>query len=109
MMKQQPRLKRRKNFLPALLLAVLFWLLWGGLVYFTAPTNYLLLITFYLLLFLAVFLTSGLVFANSRQGFVVALGIICFLLLRYHQLGNVLNIILLVGILISLSLYMAKR
>jgi hypothetical protein len=88
--------KKRKNFLPTLLLAILFWLLWGGLIYFTAPTNYLLLITFSLLLFLASFLTLALILANSRQGLIVALGIICFLILRYYQLGNVLNIILLV-------------
>ena len=101
--------KKRKNFLPTLLLAILFWLLWGGLVYFAAPTNYVLLITFSFLLFLASFLALALILANSRQGLIVALGIICFLILRYFQLGNILNLILLAGILISLNLYLAKR
>ncbi|HUS52148.1 MAG TPA: hypothetical protein VMX77_01630 [Candidatus Bathyarchaeia archaeon] len=101
--------KSRKNFLPTLLLAVLFWLLWGGLVYFRGPENNLLLIVFFCLLFLASFLTSALILASSRQGFIIALGIICFLTLRFFQLGNILNLILMVGILISLNLYLAKR
>lgn len=101
--------KSRKNFLPTLLLAILFWLLWGGLVYFRSPENNLLLAVFFCLLFLASFLTSALILANSRQGFIIALGIIFFLILRLFQLGNILNLILMVGVLISLNLYLASR
>lgn len=101
--------KRRKNFLPTLLLAFLFWLLWGGLVYFITPDNEAVLIAFYFLLFMACFLTTSLIFANSRRGLIAALGVIAFLLLRYYQLGNILNIGLLVGILISLNLHLAKH
>jgi hypothetical protein len=108
-MKQQPLLKRRRNFFPALLLALLFWLFWGGLVYFLAPDNEAVLIGFYFLLFMACFLTASLIFANSRRGLITALGVIAFLLLRSYQLGNLLNIGLLLGILISLNLYLAKH
>jgi hypothetical protein len=100
--------RRRKNFLPTLLLTIIFWLLWGGLVYLFAPTNNILLIAFFLLLFLACFLTLALILANSRRGFIAALGIISFLILRFYQLGNILNLILLGGILITLDLYFAK-
>lgn len=103
------RFKRRKNFSPTLLLAILFWLAWGWLVYSFAPTNNFLLITFYFLLFIACFLTLALIFANSRRGLIATLGIICFLILRFYQLGNVLNLVLLGGILITLNFYLAKR
>jgi len=102
-------MRRRKNFLPTLLLAILFWLVWGWLVYSFAPTDNVLLIAFFLLLFLASFLTLALIFANSRRGFITALGLICFLILRFYQLGNVLNLVLLGGILVTLNLYLAKR
>jgi hypothetical protein len=108
-MKQKLRLKKRRNFLPTLLLAFLFWMLWGGLIYYLAPVNYLNLIVFFFLLFMASFFTLALLLANSRQGLIVAIGITGFFLLRYHQLGNPLNLILLGGILISLNLYLAKR
>jgi len=100
--------KRRKNFLPTFLLAFLFWLLWGGLVYFSSPDNSLLIVGFFLLLFLAVFLTAALIFANSRLGLLAATFIVLSLLFRYFQVGNILNLTLLTGIFIALGFYLSK-
>lgn len=102
-------IKRRKNFFPTLFLAILFWLSWGWLVYSTAPTSNLLLITFYLLLFIAVFLTTALIFANSRRGLITALFVVLLLLFRYYQIGNLLNLLLLLAIFIALELYLSQR
>lgn len=98
-------LKRRRNFLPTLILAALFWASCGFVVFKTAPVNNLLLTTFYFLLFMATFLTSALIFANSRRGFFLASFVILFLFFRQHQIANILNLILLLGILISLEVY----
>jgi len=100
---------RRKSFFPTLLLAILFWFGWGWLVYSTAPTNSFLLIAFFFLLFMAFFLTAALVFANSRRGFLIGVGIICFLIFRYYQIGNILNVALLLGIFLCLELYLGGR
>ncbi len=102
---KKTRLKHRGNFLPTLLLAILFWVGWGCLVYFLPPKNGLLLFTFCLLLFAAVFLTFALIFANSRRGLLIAIALIGFLLLRYYELENILNITLLTAILICIELY----
>ena len=108
-MKLQLKLKRRKNFLPTLLLAILFWLGWGWLVYSTAPTSNVLLIMFYVLLFLALFLTTALLFANSRRGLITTLFIITALTFRYYQIGNLLNLSLLLAIFIALELFFTKQ
>lgn len=102
-------MKHNKNFLPTLFVALFLWLAFLFLVVFTAPSSPLLLTTFYLLLFLALFLTFSLVLANSRRGGLLAAGMTVFLLLRQTQMVNYLNLILLMGILISLELYLRKR
>jgi hypothetical protein len=102
------KIKRRKNFLPALILALLFWGLLGWLVYSFPPANNLLISTFYLCLFLAVFLTSSLVFANSKLGSLVAFWLILFLVFRYFKIGNVLNLSLLTAIFFLLGIYLYK-
>lgn len=100
------RIKKRKNFLPSLLLTILFWLLWGGLVYFKSPDNNFLLFCFFLLLFLAVFFTTALILANSRRGLFLALFVVLTLLFRLWQIGNLLNIVLLASIFIILEFYL---
>lgn len=98
--------RKRKNFLATLLLAILFWSLWGWLVYFKTPAENFLLLAFYLLLFLAVFLTGALIFTNSRRGLLLSSLITLSLLFRYYQIGNLLNIALLAGIFIILGFYL---
>lgn len=103
------RFKRRKNFLPTLLLALLLWAFWFWLVFSAPPTSNLSLLLFYFSLFGALFLTTALVFANSRRGFLTAAAVICFLIFRYYQLANILNLLLLFGLFLCLELYLTKR
>ncbi|PJE67308.1 hypothetical protein COU95_03115 [Candidatus Shapirobacteria bacterium CG10_big_fil_rev_8_21_14_0_10_40_9] len=100
---------RRKNFLPTFLLTILFWLCWIYILLFTAPESNFLLFTFYFLLFLSLFLTFSLIFANSRRGFLLVLGITGVVFLQQIKLLNILNLILLLGILLSFELYFSRH
>lgn len=108
-MKKGRRLNQRKNFLPAFILAILAWLLWGWLIFSAPPTSNLLIILFLVLLFLALFLTTALALANSRRGLFIALAVVGFLTFRLLHLANLLNLLLLAAILICLELYLNKR
>jgi len=101
--------RRRKNFLPTFILAIFFWLVWLGVLLFFTPESLLMIAVFFLLLFLALFFTLSLLFANSRRGFLVAGGIILFLILRWQELGNILNTILLMVTILTLEIYFTKR
>lgn len=100
--------KKRKNFLPTLILAIIFWGLWGGLTYFVPPTTNLSLIAFYSSLFLAIFLTAALIFANSKLGLLTALFTITALIFQQFKINNLLNFGILVAIFITLGLYFRK-
>jgi hypothetical protein len=101
-------LRRRKNFLPTLILALIFWGLLAWLIYTHPPSSNFIIIAFFILFFLALFLTSALLFANSRRGLFLALFVIIFLLFRYHHLANPLNIIILLSIFLSLEIFFSK-
>lgn len=88
---------------------MIFWGFWSWLVYSRPPTTNTLIVGFFVLLFLALFLTLSLIFANSRRGALIAFFITLLLIFRYHQLANPLNILLLAGIFLSLEIYLDKR
>lgn len=102
-------IKRRKNFLPTLFLAGLSWLGWGFILLKIPPESTFLIFAFFFLLFSALFLTSALIFANSRRGLMTALLIIFVLIFRYYQIGNLLNLLLLLAIFVALELYLSQR
>jgi len=102
-------IKRRKNFFPTLFLAILSWLGWFFVLIKIPPESTLLLLAFFLLLFSALFLTSALFFANSTRGLVTTLFVILVLVFRYYQIGNPLNLILLLAIFVALELYFRAR
>lgn len=101
--------RRRKNFFPTLLLAILSWLGWFLVLIKIPPESTLLLFTFFFLLFSALFLTSALFFANSRRGLITTLFVILVLVFRYYQIGNPLNLILLLAIFVALEFFFRAR
>jgi hypothetical protein len=101
--------KRKKNFLPALLLAVAFWGFWGWIVYSYPPESGLTIFLFYLLLFAAVFFTTALTFGNSNLGLLSAFWVIIFLNFCFFKIGNVLNLSLLTLIFLLLGFYIFHR
>ena len=73
------------------------------------PTSTFLLLAFFFLLLVALFLTSALIWANSRRGLLTALFVILVLVFRYYQIGNFLNLILLLAIFMALEIYFSKQ
>ena len=103
--------RERKNFLPSILLMVVLW----GIVFFIIllvdpaivrdvlwNDSYL---PFFVPFFGALFLTLGFLFGAARVGLLGAFGLTFFLYLRIVGLGNVVNALLLVTLLISLEVY----
>ena len=106
-------IKRRKNYLPTLLLILILWSLLGLMVYFVEPEMVKdilipgLYLPFFLLFFPASGLTLGVIFNNSRRGFLLAIGITVYLILKVYQLDNWLNIILISGIVVMVDRYLS--
>lgn len=107
--------KRSKNFFPALILIIIFWTITGGIIGFIEPellkdllfpNSYLV---FFLPLFFACFFTFSIILANTRRGFLMASGIILFLVFRLHEIGNLLNLFLIVGLLIATDYYFTQK
>jgi len=107
--KLKNKIKRRKNFLPPLLLAVIFWGIWGWFIYSYPPETNSLIFIFYILLFLATFFTLALAFANSKMGIVTAIWFIFILVFRYFKIGNALNVGLLTVIFFLLLVHFSRK
>lgn len=105
--KQRERL--RKNFLPTLVLIVLLWTSLGALVYFTDPNTTGVIFIFFFLAFLALLFTSSTIFANTRRGLLTSLGLTLFIILRYFGVGNIINFLLILGLIIVSEIYLSKE
>lgn len=109
---------RRKTLIPTIFLAVLAWAGAGYLIYKTSPNAPLPISSpfpipsvsvFFLLLFLACFLSFALVFNNTRRGFLVSVGLTALATLRLFHLFHPLYIILIIALLITTEIYFLKR
>jgi hypothetical protein len=101
--------RKRENFLPTLLLAILAWLGLVYIFYFQAPESNYIVGLFYLFLFIAFFLTISLLLANSRHGFLSALALISILLLRQFEQFHIINLVLLFALLISIEIFFWRK
>lgn len=99
------RVKKRKGFLPALLLGVLLFLGWLLMLFFLPPQNIFFTVLFLSLLFLSLLFLTSLIFANTRRGLLFSAGMVIFLVLGYWGAGTWLNLVLLGGILFAIELY----
>lgn len=100
---------KRKNFLPTLILTILFWLLLGALVYFVDPGTFGVVPLFFITFFVALLFTFSLIFANSRRGLITSISLTLFLILLFLGVGNYLNLILIVAIAIATELYFTLK
>ena len=104
--------KRRKNYLPTVILILVLWGLLGTMIYFIEPELVKdvlvpgLYLPFFLLFFPASFFTLAMVLANTRRGLLVALGLSIYLILRIFELGNLLNLLLILGIVVAIDRYL---
>ncbi len=92
-----------------MVLAVLSWLGWAFTLFKIPPESTFSLFAFFFLLFSALFLTSALLFANSRRGLMAALFVVLVLTFRYYQIGNFLNLALLFAIFTALELFFSRK
>lgn len=104
--------KRRKNYLPVVILILVLWGLLGAMIYWVEPELVKdmlvprLYLPFFLLFFPACFFTLAIGLANTRRGFLVTIGLTGFLILRVYQLGNLLNLLLLAGMVVAVERYL---
>ena len=106
---RQKEVKLRKNFFPTLLITLTLWGILAGMVYFVNPFSFAAIPFFFLLTFLALLFTVSTVLANSKQGVIISLAITTFLILRYFGVGNILNLLLIVGVVIAIEIYIYKK
>jgi len=103
------KLKLRKNFFPTLLAIVFLWITLFFLVYFVEPNKTGAIPFFFALLFLSFLFTFSMLFANTRRGFIAAAGIVLFAFLRFVGVGSAFNFILILGLLISVEVYLSHH
>lgn len=101
--------RQRKDFFFSFLVAVTLWVFWLTLFFFVPPEIPGITFLFLVLTFAAFFLTAALLLANTRRGFLVAVGAVLIMLLSYYGAGNYLNILLVIGILAATEYYLSKR
>ena len=100
---------KRKNFFATLVISVFLWVLLGFLVYFVEPDVFGAVVAFFVLIFFCFLFTLSLLFAHTRRGFLVSLGLTLFLVLRYLGVGNVVNFLLIFGVIASFEIYLLKN
>ena len=105
----QEKLTKRKNFLPAFFLTVLLWILLTSFIFLTDPDTPLALPAFFLIVLIILFFTFSLIFANKRRGLIASFATTLFLLLRYLGVGNILNLLLIIGAAISFEYFFYKN
>jgi len=100
---------KRKNFFPTLIVTIIVWLSLGFLVYFVEPDFLFAIPLFFVLVFFALLFTFSTILVNSRQGLIVSSALTTFLILRYFGVGNIINFLLLMGLAITLELFIQKK
>lgn len=103
------KILKRKNFLPTLLITILLWTSIAFVVYFLDPSTLVAIPLFFILIFLAFLFTFSLLMANSRRGLIITISLVFFLILRYLGVGNLINIILIIGLAVCTELYFAIK
>ena len=106
---RQKEVKLRKNVFPTLLFIVLLWTALGGLIYFIDPFSFGAIPTLFVLMFLAFLFTFSFLFASRRRGITLAIATTSFFILRYFGVGNILNLLLILGVVVALELYFYKK
>jgi len=100
---------KRKNYFPTLLLILVLWGLVAGMVIYIEPELLKdvivrgLYLPFWLIFFPASFLSLALILGNTRRGFLGSIGLTGFLILRLYGIGNFLNLLLILGIVIAMD------
>ena len=102
--------KRQKNYLPTLILTLILWSFLLSFIFYVEPELVKdifikgLYFPFFSLFIPVSFLSLTLIFGNTRRGLLIAIGLGVFLILRIYELGNILNLLLITGIVIAIDM-----
>jgi len=104
---------RRKNVAEkkvrlSFILTVVFWISLLYIFFFVNPENNLAIPIFIVNFFFAMLFTLSIILLNTRRGLIISIAVTFFLILRLVGVGNLLNLILIVGILTALEFYFRK-
>jgi len=103
--KRKKEKNKRKNFLPTLVVTIILWVVIGGLIYFADPHSFGVIPLFLVLVYVATMFTFSIIFAQTRRGIITASALTLFLILRYLGIGNVLNLLLILGLSLAIEYY----
>lgn len=107
--KRDREIKRRKHIIPTAMLSILFWLTTLYVIFFINPLEQGSLQIFFFSISLSLFFTFSLVFSNKRRIISLTLSVVFFLTLRYFGIGNIINILLILGLVITSEIYFSKK
>ncbi len=102
------RLNTRKKVRLSVLITVLLWFSLLSLFFFTNPDTNLLVVVFFVNFFLALLFLFSILLLSTRRGLMISIAATLFLIMRLAGTGNVLNLLLIIGILIALEFYFGK-
>jgi hypothetical protein len=107
--RRKQQVLKRRNFLPTLIVTILLWIIFVGLIYFIDPGSFAAIPIFFILLFITLLFTFSLIFASTRRGLISSLSLLLFSVLAYLGVGNILNLLLIVAIATCIEIYLAKQ
>jgi len=90
------------------ILTVVFWISLLYFFFFVNPDNNLAITFFIVNFFFAMLFTLSIMLLNTRRGLMISIAGTFFLILRLVGVGNLLNLILIVGILTAIEFYFRK-
>lgn len=105
--KRYQLMKRRQKNTRGIIKIILVWLIFIGYINIISPSSLISFVGFYLLLALSLFSTFRLFISLGRAIIWLAI-ILIYLLLRQFRLDNLINTILLFGLLFTLEIYFRR-
>jgi hypothetical protein len=102
-------IKKKKTFLPTLIIALLLWVAFVLIILFVRPEGSGALQIFFGVFFGALAISLSLLLVNTRRGVAIATGTTFFLFLRYIGVGNILNFLLIIGAIAAFEFYLSNR
>jgi hypothetical protein len=103
---RKTKLPTRTKTTLTILLDILLWLLLAAIIYLFPPTNPYVILSFFLLLTLALFLPLKLLIKPLRRAILLTILITTLLTLRFYYLDQWINVTLLIGLIITIELFL---
>ena len=83
--------------------SIVLWIFLACIIYFVDPNTFGIVPIFFIILFVALFNTSRILLKNKRRQLIISLAIILFVILKFFGMGNIVNLLLLVGIVLTIE------